>query len=260
MAIAYTGQTASGSAPSGTAINVTVPGGGFSAGNQLLVVPTCEDNTYDVSSVSAGGNTYTQHLRVVDTPVIFSTVILGSIYLASGLAAASTIAFTMATSVGGAISVYEYSGLVAASSGVFDKSASALINFDTAFDSTNTAATAQADELLFGINYAFDSAITFSPLDSYSEIDDQAWFASWRTQTQYKTVSATGAYKSTATASGNTKGLAVIGTFKAATGVDTGLAWIRAMARDGLQDVKRDWQRRRSGIYVPDAPALLLPA
>jgi len=214
MAIAYTNQKASGSAASGNSIVITVPGGGFTAGNQLIVAAYNEDDTYNISSVSAGGNLYTQNHRIVDTPVSFSTVILGEIYLASGMAAASTITVTTTTSVGGVVSVYEFSGLMTGD--CFDKAASAVINFDTAYDSGATATTTQADELLFGVNHSFDQTITFLPLNSFSEIDENAWFASWDTQVQYKIVSATGTYNSTATASGATKGIAAIGTYKAA--------------------------------------------
>lgn len=216
MAIAYTTKKASGSAASGTSITITVPAGGFTAGNHLIVAATNQDDTYDISSISAGGNTYTQLLRQQDTPVSFSTVIIGSIYLASGLSAASTITVTTATSVGGEVSVYEFSGLDSA--GANDKSAAAVINFDTAYDSGSTATTAQADELLFGINMLGGTSLSFTPGGSFTEIDEVAWFSSWKTQHQYQVVSATGAYNSTATASGDTKGIALIGTFKAATG------------------------------------------
>lgn len=61
---------------------------------------------------------------------------------------------------------------------------------------------------------------------------------------------------------GNWDGQIQVAIFKtdAPPPADTGLAWIRAMAKESMQEARQHWQRRRSGIYVPDAPALALAA
>lgn len=224
MAITFV-RSAAGTAAAGSTITVTAPAAGFTTGDFLVLACSCADNTFNVSSITdSASNSYSIHSATRIT-LGGTAQLICSGYLTTGLTSGQTITVTLAAAVGGAVEACEFSSV--ASSSAFDKATAASIAFDTAFTTGNTATTTQADELLFGINFANSNARTFVPTGSFTEITDAAYF-SWRMQTQYRVVSATGAYASTATADSATAGLASIATYKAALGVDTGLAWIVA--------------------------------
>lgn len=217
MAIAYTGKKATGTAAGGTSIVITAPAGGFAAGSLLVFWCTCQDGTFDVTSIAdTHSNTYTV-LSATRITLGGSAAVLAYGFLTNAVAAGDAITATI-TNTGGAIQVAEFSGVA---SGPFDVSQKASIAFDTAFSSGATATTAQADELVFGGNYANNSGVAFAPGSGFTEIDDAAFFTSWDAQTQYKVVSATGAQTSTATASAAVAGLAAVATFKGATAPQT---------------------------------------
>lgn len=227
MAIAYANHKANGSAAGGTSIVVTVPASGYALNSLVALGCASADNTFNVSSITdSKSNPYTVHSTTRVTFGGTAALICSGVLSTGALASGDTITLTLATSTGGAVQSAEFTGV--STSSPFDVGAAASIPFDSNFSSGNTAATAQADELLFGMNFANSAARSFTAAGSFNEIDDTAFFGAWDQQIQYRVVSATGAYASTATADTTTTGLAMIATFKASLGVDTGLAWIKA--------------------------------
>jgi len=223
MAIAYTTKMATNSVGFVNQIPLTVPAGGFTAGNHLVVTMHAEDGSTSITTVTDdAGNSYTvhsnQHHGSYDLGV-------ASGYLTSGLSAAQKVFVNLSTSAGAAAACFEFSG--GDSAGWFDKTASATTAFDVTFDSGLTAATTQADEMLFGAAIGeTGSAVTGSPGGSYIELQDTT--GSGVRYSEYRIVAATGTYRADGGWSSAIASTATIATFKAAAAASTGLAWIRA--------------------------------
>jgi len=210
MAIAYTTKMATNSIGFVNQIPVTVPAGGFSAGNHLVVTMNAEDGSTSISSVTDdASNSYSvhsnQHHGSYDLGV-------ASGYLTSGLTAGQKVYVNLNTSAGAAAAVFEFSGGL--SSGWFDKTSSGNTAFDVTFDSGLTATTTQADEMLFGAAIGeTGSAVTGSPGGSYSELQDTT--GSGVRYAEYRIVSATGTYRADGGWSTAIASTATICTFKA---------------------------------------------
>lgn len=222
MAIAYTTKTAKNSAASGTSVAVTVPAGGFTAGNKLMCVFAVPDVSAFASAMTdTAGNPYTSRHTYSQ---VGQSVTLFEGDLTSGLSSGQSVTATIPD--GGALMVYEFSGLLTGTS--FDKQANATA-VATTYSSGATAVTTQADELLFAITSVQTASATSAPDAPWTEIDENLWFAAQDVQIAYQVVAAAAAYTSTGTITASSGYMATIDTFKgAAAGADTGLAWIRA--------------------------------
>lgn len=224
MAIAYTSQKCFGTG-AGNPFSATVPAGGFTAGNKLLVVFTNGDASSTISSLTdTAGNTYSSRHQLTSAGRSFEIL---EADLTSGLSAGNTITASSNTG-GGSLQVFEFSGLATGNS--LDQQAAGT-GFNTFWTTSATGTTTQADELLFGVNVFIPTSASATSDSPYTEIDESSIFGLYISQVQYAVVSATGTYTSSGTYS--TSGVtyqASIDTFKAAGAApaDTGLAWIRA--------------------------------
>jgi hypothetical protein len=237
---------------------LAVPAGGVAVGNTLILSIAFGSDGNTVSSVTdTKGNSYSVRQTQAGSGDNRAIVVVSG-YMTSALTSSDTITIDDANSDGCYVNASEFSGLAPSS---FDKSASQRVNFDSSHTSGPTSAIAQDEELLLGAHMVASSTDAWTATDAFSVSQTDTIFgASSRMVTQYKIVAAIAAYASTGTTTGSNTTLNAITTYKADTGLAVGnIAWIRAMAKEGLQDVKQEWRRRR-GIYVPDAPALLLAA
>lgn len=216
MAIAFV-QDATGS----TSDTVTVPAGGFAAGN-LIVFAGMWDDASTVSAVNdTGGNSYAQAQRIsaggISTEIWYAS-------LTTPLASGNTIVATLAGNDGFWCAA-EFSGIT--SSSPLDQAPAGTTDTGTSHTSATTGTTAVADELLIGTHCA-TSTHTFVATGGFTQNDNTTIFG-FTFSMQYRIVSAVGTYASTCT-SGSATANNLIVTFKGATapGADTGLAWIRA--------------------------------
>src|SRR4030095_13559911 len=206
MAVAYTGQKANNNVASGTSLSITVPVGGFTAGNKLILVFMVPDaSAFASSATDSASNTYTvRHQYTGNGRSI--TLIEGN--LTTGLTSGQTATATIPD--GGLLMGYEFSGLQTGTSFDVQEENAAVTS---TFTSTGTATTAQADELLFGtVN---TQGATVAPDAPWVELDEISVFASIN-ETAYQIVSSAGSYAYTGTLSIGNGYASTIDTFKSA--------------------------------------------
>jgi hypothetical protein len=196
------------------------------AGNHVILVCTGAADAQSLVSVSdTVGLTWQINVQIQGgTGSSATTVAIVSAYAPSGWASGAVATITWAvTNTRKAARFVEYSGLATAS--WFDVAASASGVTALSFDSTSTATTAQADELLIGgfsgrhatttpvwtqgAGYTDGGSEIVSPTSSNNTLYEE-----------YRVVSSTGAYSATATIDANTTGgwAAVVAAYKASGG------------------------------------------
>ena len=94
---------------SGTSLSITVPAGGVSAGNSIIVAFAMDDGSGTVSCSDTAGNTYTVDIDVTNSGNV-RTVILSS-HNVSALISGNSITVTHPSVTARAVSVSEFSGL-----------------------------------------------------------------------------------------------------------------------------------------------------
>lgn len=189
----------------GNDLSVTVPAGGVAAGTVLLIAINGTAGTVDGVTDTAG-NTYASRTELKHSTVsCYGAIASGlcSTALVSGnLITVSFTAFELA-----AVYVYTLTGTF--DSSFHEAATNAQMNFATAYSSGNVAPA--GDAMLFGVNVTSGETSTYTPTNSFTELDDIATVggSSCRLQTQYRSVAA-GTYASTATASANEDGCALV--------------------------------------------------
>lgn len=215
MAIAFV-KDATGS----TADTVTVPVGGFAAGN-LIVFAGMWDDASTASAVNdTGGNSYAQAQRIsaggISTEIWYSS-------LTNPLVSGNTIVATLAGNDGFWCAA-EFSGLTTVSP--LDQAPAGTTDTGTNHSSATTGTTAVADELLIGTHCA-TSTHTFVPTGGFTQIDNTSIFG-FTFSMQYLVVSSIGTYASTCT-SGSATANNLIVTFEGPAGAAAGnIAWVVA--------------------------------
>ncbi|OHA79556.1 MAG: hypothetical protein A2747_03910 [Candidatus Yonathbacteria bacterium RIFCSPHIGHO2_01_FULL_44_41] len=204
-----------------TQLQITVPAGGVASGNTVIIgiasdyssanppplIPVCSDSK---------GNTYT-----TDVEYNYNNSKQGSICSApitTALVSGDTITVTHTSLNASAMSATEFSGLLTASA--LDQTAKTY-SLTTALDSTATASTAQADELLFGSftseappTTTFTAGGIFTALPS-AGTSGSAASSNMTIFTEYQIVSSIGTYNATGTLSGANDSIDLIATYKA---------------------------------------------
>lgn len=206
-----------------TELQIVVPAAGVAAGNTVIIgiatdystnnppplIPICSDSK---------GNTYT-----VDREYNYNNSKQGSICSApitTALVSGDTITVTHTSINASAMSASEFSGLLTV--GALDQTA-ATINQTTNIDSTVTATTAQADELLFGsIASENPPTTTFTPGGTFTALPSAGTSGSAASSnmtifSEYNIVSSIGTYNATGTLSAAPDSIAIIATYKATT-------------------------------------------
>jgi hypothetical protein len=197
-------QSKSGEGGAGAVTTITMDSS-TTVGNTLIILI---GNYYSVSAYGFDLVTTDNKSNTWATSTIvdnYPTIVQGTAQITTGGASHQiTVTPTAigAGSTGGAYYVFtvlEYSGLVTSS--VLDKSAAQFQSSGSAYSSTATAATTQADELLLGYNVELSTGMTFTPDAPWTTVLTQP--ASFHTShIQTRTVSATGTYSSTGNMSG----------------------------------------------------------
>lgn len=207
-------QSKSGSGNAGNPTTITLDST-TTAGNTLVIML---NNYYSMTAYSivfavSDSNTNTWATStVVDN---YPSTVVGYAPITTG-GASHQVTVDVPAGGGGAyyiFTVLEYSGLV--SSNVLDQTAGQFQSSGSAYDSTATAATSQADELLIGYNAELSTTMTFTPDAPWADIltFDGTFHTS---HIQTRTVAATGTYSSTGNmSSASTNHSHVIATFKA---------------------------------------------
>lgn len=199
----------------------------IAVGEQPIISVMCH-STFGANPISTisdpGGNTWVRLLSTLPNSSHDYWYCAG---VTTQITSGSTITVTLTTAAGAYRMAFcdSFTGL--ATSSVLDKSASSD-NFAAAVDSTNTATTTQADELVFG-GAEWDPSGT--PLTAVSlTISQQLSGADRASGTQYTIVSATGSYKVDGTLAGVTDSGATCLTLKATAAPPPilSVAWIRA--------------------------------
>lgn len=214
-----------GNAASAGTLVITVPslGAAMTVGNHMILTAVISGTATGFSSCAdSKGNTWQVDVSKPPDAAGNGGVGIASCKFATALVAGDTITLTFAASSRAAAWVDEYSGIATAS--WLDKTASASDGgvAATAADSSATATTAQADELLIGaiaIGGAF-TAFTPEVLSPVWTVDGSA--ASTGTvrtiENMHRIVSATGTYSAKATWTTARDWTAGIATYKAAAG------------------------------------------
>jgi hypothetical protein len=192
----------------------TVPSSGVTAGNFIIVrVVIPSDTITIVSGADSGGNTYSVDVQANAGGQVTSTATL-SAQATTGLTNGQTISVTLSSGTQLAGEASEWSGIV--TSGALDKTQSkGPQGFGTAWTSNATATTSQASELLVGA-YGTGSGLTNTAGSSFTA--ESSLTGAFRgLMTEYRIVSATGAYAATGTLSASSDGVATIATYKGAS-------------------------------------------
>jgi len=213
-AIAFVRSASASSSTSSTTVAASFPTN--AAGDLLVVVAEWNDNGATATIADTALNSYSVALGPVDNPDSqFRQQIW---FVANSAASAGTNTVTVTFSVAQAaksILIHEYSGLNTSSP--LDRSASAS-GTGTALGSGLTAATAQADELIFGIGTNDTATVTHTAGTGFTLRETQGPSAGQRVSSEDKIVAATGQYNATFTASATGTWTALVVTFKGAGG------------------------------------------
>ena len=208
----------------GTTLNVTVPQGGVSAGNTLIVKVAHEYTVGAPTIIDSKGNTYTRD----QTSPNSGTTMRASLFSApinSALEEGDTILLTISASVAAkAMVVDEFSGIIFSSNLDQKNSTSGT---STAPGSTIPITTTQADELLTGF-----VAVNGPTDDSYTEDTVAQWTGLTRAGTTggganvvvnsaYKRVGTTGTFRYQPTLGVSQPWIEIIASYKAGTPVIT---------------------------------------
>jgi len=214
MAIAFVQDFAYNDTDELSTATVTVPVGGVAVGNLLIITHACSSDAINITSItdnsSGGPNSYTVHTSLHDASNN-NTLNLASSVITSALASGNVITLSLADGIGGSVHCAEFSGCT----GGFDKLASHVTNFSSTYDSTATAATSEADELVYGVMSTRSFSFTINQATGFTEIEEAAVNSQWKYDVQYKIVSSIGAQQFTGTMSGTEANLALVATFKA---------------------------------------------
>lgn len=205
---------------------LTVPAGGFAAGN-LIVMGGFWDTTDTISSIgdTSGVNIYAS---AVENAGNTERGVLWWSVLTNSLTAGQSITAVVPSNDGIWIAA-EFSGIAAASA--LDRTQNSSDATTVSHTSGATLTTTQADELLVGLHVCDNASNTFVATGSWIQNEQNVEFGTLVISMQYQIVSATSTYESTADSTpGGVSANNLIATFKAAAAppADTGLAWIRA--------------------------------
>ena len=181
----------------GTTLSVTVPAAGVSAGRSIIVAFGMSGTAGTVSCADSAGNAYTVDASVINSTAKTTRSVVCSAHNVAALSSGNTITVTSPSSATRVLSAFEFSGLSA--SGAIDRPSSATGN-SAAPSSGLTAATTQADELVFGL-----SSMSYSVNDTFTAGAGLTLAGRVGTSTnkpydmtinpEYRIVSATGTYK-----------------------------------------------------------------
>jgi prepilin-type N-terminal cleavage/methylation domain-containing protein len=187
---------------SNTFLSVTVPAGGVAAGNTIIVSFAMDSNAGTVSVADTKSNSYSKDADVLNSNGVRTLVF--SAPVTTALVAGNTITVTYPATVSKAVSIYSVSGLVSASR--VDQTQTGP-GTAIAVSSGNTAATAQASELLIGAigSESYDTTFTvgtgYTVMNSAIANDGNNTNASISIFPEYRIVSATGVYDANGTLS-----------------------------------------------------------
>ncbi len=205
-----------------TQLQVTVPAAGVAAGNTVIIAIALDyssSNTPPIPSCSdSKGNTYT--LDVEHNQGNFMQGAICSAPVTTALVSGDTITVTHASLNATAMSANEFSGLL--TSGVLDKTAKSAGIATTTPNSTATATTTQADELLFGtVSIEDPPTITFTAGAGFTALTGAGTTgasgnSNMTVYPEYRIVTSTGAYSAAGTLSAASNWIAAIATYKAA--------------------------------------------
>jgi len=187
---------------SNTFLSVTVPAGGVAAGNTIIVSFAMDPNAGTVSVADTKSNSYSKDVDILNSKGVRTLVF--SAPVTTALVAGNTITVTYPATVSKAVSIYSVSGLVSASrvDQTQTRPGTAI-----AVSSGNTAATAQASELLIGAigSESYDTTFTvgtgYTVMNSAIANDGNNTNASISIFPEYRIVSATGVYDANGTLS-----------------------------------------------------------
>jgi hypothetical protein len=187
---------------SNTSLSVTVPAGGVAAGNTIIVSFAMDPNAGTVSVADTKSNSYSKDVDILNSKGVRTLVF--SAPVTTALVAGNTITVTYPATVSKAVSIYSVSGLVSASR--VDQTQTGP-GTAIAVSSGNTAATAQASELLIGAigSESYDTTFTvgtgYTVMNSAIANDGNNTNASISIFPEYRIVSATGVYDANGTLS-----------------------------------------------------------
>jgi prepilin-type N-terminal cleavage/methylation domain-containing protein len=187
---------------SNTFLSVTVPAGGVAAGNTIIVSFAMDPNAGTVSVADTKSNSYSKDVDILNSKGVRTLVF--SAPVTTALVAGNTITVTYPATVSKAVSIYSVSGLVSASR--VDQTQTGP-GTAIAVSSGNTAATAQASELLIGAigSESYDTTFTvgtgYTVMNSAIANDGNNTNASISIFPEYRIVSATGVYDANGTLS-----------------------------------------------------------
>lgn len=217
MAIAYTSQKATNSVAFGTTVSITVPSGGFTAGNKLICVwMTGDASSFASAMADSAGNTYTR-LHTYSPGARSLALFVGE--LASGLTAGQSVTATQTD--GGFLSVFEFSGLDTGTA--FDVQTQNN-EFNNVWGSAGfgplSLTPSQADTLLIGTTLGESTTATLTPDSPWIELDEtDNIFSICNLSTSYRIVSSISAYTYTGVLTGTVSNMSIFDAFKASSGL-----------------------------------------
>ncbi|MGH7788424.1 MAG: hypothetical protein ACRERC_16260, partial [Candidatus Binatia bacterium] len=201
----------------GTAISLTVPAGGVSSGNSVILALTMDAAAGAVSATDGAGNTYAVDADVTNAGDV-RTVIL-SAHGVAALASGNVITVTHPSVTARALSGSEFSGLLA--SGTLDQISTQT--GDSASPASGSApTTSQADELLIGaMGIEGPVTDTFTAGAGYTLLAEAGTTggttgSNVTINPEYRIVAATGGYAADGSNSASRQWAAVIATYRGA--------------------------------------------
>lgn len=199
----------------GTTLAATVPLAGFAEGTSVIVTFASDDAAGTYSCADTAGNTYVEDVSVTNASHVRTRIF--SAHNIAALVSGNSVTVTHPSLTARAIVVGNFTGLEPV--GAFDKNASSTGNGTTP-DSTNTAATAQTDELLIGaIGVEGPLGDAWTKDANYTNIDRNGTTTGGAATNitiaaEYRVVTAAGTYNATGTIT-SAQWAAAIATYKA---------------------------------------------